>query len=147
MGILVGQQLRVDGNTVQSGMFSTEEFQRFPEAARIDDLTQVVPGREGRAVRLWALFEQCPPDSDVTHITLHASHDGFAASLPIADVKDVGLIVYELAGAPLTEETGGPFRFLIEKAAPCKTAELDACANVKYLDRIEYTIGKGLDTR
>jgi hypothetical protein len=50
-------------------------------------------------------------------------------------------------GEPLDTKAGGPFRFLIPNAAECKTAEMDTCANVKFLDRIELTAGKGRDTR
>ena len=43
--------------------------------------------------------------------------------------------------------TGGPIRFLIRDPAACHTGELDDCANVKFVDRIELTVAKGRDTR
>ena len=80
------------------------------------------------------------------HVTLH-SEDGFSASLAIADVRDLGIVLFEQDGGPLDSRFGGPFRFLIPNAAACKTADLDACANVKHLVRIELTTGAGRDTR
>ena len=40
-----------------------------------------------------------------------------------------------------------PIRFLIRDPAACRTDELDDCANVKFVDRIELTTSKGHDTR
>jgi hypothetical protein len=36
---------------------------------------------------------------------------------------------------------------MIRDPAACHTDELDDCANVKFVDRIELTAGKGRDTR
>ncbi len=96
---------------------------------------------------LRSLIERAGSTPSATHVTLHASSDGFAASVPIADVVDRALIVYRLEGEPLPGDKGGPVRFLIPNAAACKTAELDTCANVKFVDRIELCVGKGDDTR
>jgi hypothetical protein len=38
-------------------------------------------------------------------------------------------------------------RFLIRDPSACHTSELDDCANVKYLSRIELSVRKGRDTR
>ena len=70
-----------------------------------------------------------------------------SASVPLDDVKEIGILIYQLESEPLSVDAGGPIRFLIPNSAPCKTAELDACANVKYVDRIELTAGKGRDSR
>ncbi|MCA9038988.1 MAG: molybdopterin-dependent oxidoreductase [Planctomycetaceae bacterium] len=139
--------LTLTGTIKQPVQLSVMELDRLPEEGQIRDISQIVPGREGTAIRLATILDQFPPQPDATHLTLHASRDGFAASLPLDQVRDVGLILYKQGGDPLSAEQGGPFRFLIENAAPCKTAELDACANVKYLDEIEYSVGKGKETR
>ena len=44
-------------------------------------------------------------------------------------------------------DQGGPFRFLIRDPAACHTDELDDCANVKFLNRIELSVRRGRDTR
>ena len=60
---------------------------------------------------------------------------------------DTGVVIYALEGAALPVEKGGPTRFVIPNPAACQTAELDECANVKFLDRIEITAERGRDTR
>jgi DMSO/TMAO reductase YedYZ molybdopterin-dependent catalytic subunit len=62
-------------------------------------------------------------------------------------VRGEGVVVYKLAGKALGPEHGGPIRFLIRDPSACHTSELDDCANVKYLSRIELSIRKGRDTR
>jgi 2-dehydropantoate 2-reductase len=136
----------IDGATRQARSFTREELAIFPDEARIADVSSVVPGRQGEAVRLACLLDTSPRDETATHVTLHSA-DGFSASIPLADVRETGLILFQLNGQELPDSAGGPFRFLIPDAAACRTAELDACANVKSLVRIELTNGKGRDTR
>jgi len=50
------------------------------------------------------------------------------------------VLVYELAGEPLPESKGGPFRLVTPGLG-------DLCANVKGVARIEVTVGTGTDTR
>ena len=119
----------------------------FPEEARIDDVSQLNARRQGRAIHLRALLERVCVDAAATHVTLHASADDFSVSLPLEAARDVGILIYGNDGSPLDSAAGGPFRFLIPDAAACRTADLDACANVKFLDRIELTAGRGRDTR
>ena len=70
-------------------------------------------------------------------LVLSSSTDGFSATLPLDAAVEVGLVWFAGTDGPLTKEQGGPFRFLIPNAAECKTAVLDTCANVKFVDRIE----------
>ena len=65
----------------------------------------------------------------------------------VKSIRNEGILVYSVAGQPMTAEQGGPFRFLIKDPAACHTDELDDCANVKFVDRIELTDGPGRDTR
>jgi DMSO/TMAO reductase YedYZ molybdopterin-dependent catalytic subunit len=80
-------------------------------------------------------------------LTLHSSKDNFHASVPLDAVRDRAIIIYELDGQPLPEKSGGPFRFLIPDFAACHMAEVDECANVKFVDRIELTANRGFDNR
>jgi hypothetical protein len=80
-------------------------------------------------------------------MTLHATRDNFHVSIPLEAVKLQGLVIYKVGTESLTVKQGGPFRFLIRDFAACHSAELDDCANVKFLDRIELTQRKGMDTR
>ena len=56
-------------------------------------------------------------------------------------------MVYRLGDGRLGLEDGGPIRFLVRDPSVCNTGELDECANVKYLCRIELTTRRGRDTR
>ena len=62
-------------------------------------------------------------------------------------VRGESVVVYKLGGVGLGIENGGPVRFLIKDPSACHTSELDDCANVKYLSRIELSVKKGRDTR
>lgn len=139
--------LTIDGEVAHAATLTRAELSAFPDETRIDDVSQVEERRQGRAVQLSALLERVEPNSSATYVTLHASTDDFAASIPLEAASEVGILIYEIDGKPLDTKAGGPFRFLIPNAAECKTADMDACANVKFLDRIELTAGKGKDTR
>lgn len=115
---------------------------------QIADVSLVIPGRQGVAVRLGSLLESAGVNEGVTHITLTAEGGRFSASVPLAAVEGA-LIVYRLGGDPLPRTMGGPFRFLIPDARSCRDvgAAVDLCANVKFLEKIELTRGPGRDTR
>ena len=57
------------------------------------------------------------------------------------------MLIYRLDGQPLAASHGGPTRFFIRDHAACHTHEIDECANVKFVDHIEFTAGKGFDNR
>ncbi len=81
------------------------------------------------------------------YLTLHAERDDFHVSVPLEPLRGQGIVVYRLGPDPLGVEHGGPIRFLIRDPAACHTDQLDDCANVKYLSRIELTERRGRDTR
>ena len=140
------EALTIDGAVTSPASFDRAALNNLPADARIEDVTQLDANRSGKAVTLAGLLDRVEPTSEATHVTLH-SDDGFSASLAIADVRNLGIVLFEQDGKQLDSRFGGPFRFLIPNAAECKTAELDACANVKHLARIELTAGLGRDTR
>ena len=142
------QTLRISG-LVQTELeltaqqLATDVDTRF----QIADIADLLPKRAGAAIQLQGLLELCKPASAATHIGLHGSLDDFHASIPLAAVCDRGLIVHHLEGAILSVDQGGPFRFFIPDHAACQMDEIDECANVKFLDHIEFTAGKGHDNR
>lgn len=138
--------INIEGAVAQTQSLSRAELAAFPTEEKIADISTIEPRRQGEAIRLGSLLEKSQPDATATHVTLHSA-DGFSASIPIDSIRESGLIIFQHDGAPLADSAGGPFRFLIPNAAECRTAELDACANVKALARIELTAGKGIDTR
>ena len=139
--------LRVDGEVSRPLELSFEDLKAFPEADQVQDVSRFHPARNGDGVTLKSILERIGPSPAATYLTLHATDDDFAASVPLAAVRDEGIVVYQLDGASLPVSQGGPVRFLIRDPAACHTDELDDCANVKFVDRIELTAGKGRDTR
>ena len=139
--------LRVDGAVSQPLQLTFDDFAAMPANQQIADVSQFHPKRQGDAVTLEALLAKARPKPEATYLTLHATADDFHASVPLAEVRGEGLVVYRLAGGPLPVKNGGPIRFLIRNPAACHTDELDDCANVKFVDRIELTVGKGHDNR
>mgnify|MGYP002623877616 CR=1 FL=1 len=139
--------LKIDGEVSQPLELSFADFQAFPQADQVRDVSRFHPSRQGDGVALQAILDRVQPTAAATYLTLHASRDDFAASIPLAAVAAEGIVVYQVAGEPLPVERGGPVRFLIRDPSACHTAELDDCANVKFVDRIELTAGRGRDTR
>ena len=85
--------------------------------------------------------------SSAKYLTLHATADDFHASVPLEVVRERGILIYEVDGQPLPVSAGGPVRFYIPDYAACHSAEVDECANVKFVDRLELTAQPGQDNR
>lgn len=113
---------------------------------QVEDVSALAPGREGGAVRFSSVLEAVGAQSGAAFVTLEAEGD-FAASVPLDAIADQALILYALGDGPLPEEKGGPVRFLIPDPAACGTAEIDTCANVKFLRSIELSAERGRDVR
>ena len=136
--------LEIAGLVRQPRTYSFDELAAAP--GQVVDVSKLAPDREGSAVTLAALLELAQPTPDARFIRLEAEGD-YAASIPIDAVIDQALVMYRLGEGPLPEAKGGPLRFLIPDVAACQTADVDACANVKYLRRIELSAEQGRDVR
>lgn len=139
--------LLLTGSVANPLSLSAADLAALPAAAQIADVSRLDPKRAGRAVKLSALLELAQPNADAQYLTLHADRDDFHASLPLAAIRDRAVVIYELNAAPLPEKAGGPYRFLIPDHAACHTAEIDDCANVKYVARLELSATRGHDNR
>ncbi len=139
--------LTVDGAVEHPLTLTFEDLAALPEPAQVRDVSRFNPKRPGDGVALEALLEKARPRPEANYLTLHADRDDFHVSVPLQAVRGEGIVVYRLDGSGLGPEHGGPIRFLIRDPAACHTDELDDCANVKYLSRIELTVRKGRDTR
>jgi DMSO/TMAO reductase YedYZ molybdopterin-dependent catalytic subunit len=139
--------LVVDGAVNRTLRLSFSDLAAFTDEDQIAEVETFHPGRKGRAVDLRGLLRLADPRPEACFLTLHAGRDDFHVSIPLAEIRDRGMIVYQHGEAPLRPESGGPFRFLIRDPASCHSAELDDCANVKYLSRIELSVNRGRDTR
>ena len=140
-------QLKVDGQVDRPKVFSFEDLAAWPAERQVQDVSRFAPKRQGDAVRLSAILEAVQPSDAATHIGLHGTLDNFHASIPLAPVLESAFLIYRLNGQPLSVKDGGPFRFFIPDHAACHTDEIDECANVKFVDHIELTVGKGFDNR
>ncbi len=113
---------------------------------QVCDVSKIIAGRDGVAVRLAAIVQHAAVDPEATHLTVIADDDSFSASVPLAAVEDA-VLLYKLGEEPLPVSRGGPFRFLVPEAARQRSAEVDACANVKFVAVLRFTRGREDDTR
>ncbi|MFP6669088.1 MAG: molybdopterin-dependent oxidoreductase [Pirellulales bacterium] len=139
--------LRIDGEVNRPQTLTFADLTAIDAAHQIPDVGQLVASRKGRGVTLAGLLELCCPHESATYLTLHAEVDDFHASVPLESVRRTGFFIYDINGQPLEIATGGPVRFYLPDHAACHSAEVDECANVKFVDRIELTASKGFDNR
>jgi DMSO/TMAO reductase YedYZ molybdopterin-dependent catalytic subunit len=139
--------LKVEGAVDNPLALSFEALGALPEAAQVRDVSRFNAKRPGDGVALEALLAIARPKPEANYVTLHADRDDFHVSVPLQPIRGEGIVVYRHGDGPLAQEHGGPIRFLIRDPAACHTDELDDCANVKYLSRIELTVRRGRDTR
>ncbi len=139
--------LIVDGAVERPLRLAFEDFSAIPDEDQVRDVSGFPSRKEGGAVSFEALLTMARPRPEANYVTLHASRDDFHVSVPLGPIRSEAFLVYRLGDGPLPRERGGPVRFLIRDPSACHTSELDDCANVKYLDRIELTVKKGRDTR
>jgi DMSO/TMAO reductase YedYZ molybdopterin-dependent catalytic subunit len=141
----MSQALEICGHVQQPGKFDFEALTRLP--GQIADIATLVPGRTGGGVRLVSLLDAVQPFAEATHITVESSDGSFSASVPLAAVIESGVVLYRLGVQALSEQQGGPYRFLITDAQTCATGGVDLCANVKFVGRIALSTAPGKDTR
>ncbi len=140
----MANEIRVTGLVERPMELGYEGLAALP--GQIADVSALAPGRAGGAVQLSAVLDAAGARADAAFITLEAEGD-FAASVPLAAVAERALILYALGEGPLPEAQGGPVRFLIPDPAACGVAEVDQCANVKWLRSIELSAERGRDVR
>jgi DMSO/TMAO reductase YedYZ molybdopterin-dependent catalytic subunit len=140
--------LTIDGLVSQPQSWTFEDLNSLPADVQVSDVSEKIPSKNGVGLTLKGILETVRPTQDDYWLTFHASRDDFASSIPAdPDVIETGIVIYAIDGQPLPVEQGGPTRFMIPNPAACQTAELDECANVKFLDRIEISAERGKDTR
>jgi DMSO/TMAO reductase YedYZ molybdopterin-dependent catalytic subunit len=139
--------LIIDGAVEQPLTLSLADLASLPTSSQVPDVSRFHPQRCGDGVELEAILERVRPQAEANYLTLHAERDDFHVSVPLEPVRAEGIVVYHRGGEPLSAEQGGPIRFLIRDPSACHTSELDDCANVKYLSRIELSVRRGRDTR
>ncbi len=86
-------QLHIEGEVDSPQAFGFEDLVRLP--GQVEDVSQVIPGREGSAVRLQSLLAQVGSKDEVKYITLESTDGKFSASIPLEAVQDA-IIAYRL---------------------------------------------------
>ncbi|MBM4138720.1 MAG: 2-dehydropantoate 2-reductase [Nitrospira sp.] len=132
-------RVRIDGAVVQPISFDRMAIASLPEEHQLD-VSTVMPGMQGRGIRLKGLLDVPALAIDADHVAVHAVDGKYSACLTLQQAREYGVLVYELDGTPLPDSKGGPFRLVTPGLG-------DLCANVKGVGRIEVTKGPGRDTR
>lgn len=144
MGSGMSILLRVTGEVEREQALAFADLVGLPD--QVDDVSAVIPGREGTAVSLSAILAKAGRGPQAQHITLISGDGRFSASVPLAAVEGA-LVVYRLGPEALPVKKGGPLRFLIPNVEQCAIGGVDACANVKYLAEIRLSRDAGADSR
>jgi DMSO/TMAO reductase YedYZ molybdopterin-dependent catalytic subunit len=139
--------LRISGEVERSQQLSADDLAAIDAQYQIPDVSTLDPKRRGQAVKLAGVLALVGARPSATFLTLHSSADDFHASIPLAAVRDRAVLIYALDGEPLPVKAGGPLRFFIPDFAACHSADVDECANVKFVDHIELTAKRGHDNR
>ncbi len=139
--------LKITGRAEREMSLTFDDLSGVDAEQQIADMSAIDPKRKGAAVRLEGLLSLVGVKVEAAYLGLHASKDDFHASVPLEAVRERGLVIYRIDDGPLDEAAGGPVRFYIPDFAACHTAEVDECANVKFVDWIELTAEKGFDNR
>jgi DMSO/TMAO reductase YedYZ molybdopterin-dependent catalytic subunit len=139
--------LNITGEVAQPRTLTYDDLVSIDARHQVSDVSRLLPGRQGDAVRLAGIVELIRPTEKAKYLGLHSSTDNFHASIPLAAVLDRAVVIYRLNGQPLPAKAGGPVRFFIPDFAACHTHEIDECANVKFVDSLELTAQKGFDNR
>ncbi|HEY7531846.1 MAG TPA: 2-dehydropantoate 2-reductase [Nitrospiraceae bacterium] len=131
--------LRIDGAVVQPVTLDRSSVMKLPDEFHIE-LSSVMPNRKGKGVKLKGLLDVPAISVEADHVTFHSGDGQYAVSLTLQQASDCGILVYELDGQEIPIDRGGPFRLITPGLG-------DLCANVKGVNRIELTKGRGSDTR
>ena len=139
--------LKIDGAVEHPLSLGFADLAAFPDAAQFADVSRLHASRRGDGVTLDAILERAAVRPDAKYMILHADRDDFHVCVPLEALKGQGIVVYKLGPGALGVDQGGPIRLIIRDPSACNTGDLDDCANVKYLSRIELTERRGRDTR
>jgi 2-dehydropantoate 2-reductase len=132
--------LRIDGSVIQPIALDRQALSALPAEHQVEDVGVRQAGVQGKGILVKALLEIPALAIGTDYVTFHSEDGSFAASLPLRQAMDHGILIYEAHGGPLPAERGGPFRLVTPGLG-------DLCANVKGVGRIELSKGKGKDTR
>ncbi len=139
--------LRIHGDVAQPCELTFADLAAIDPQYQIANVSQLAGGRSGSAVTLAGLLQIARVNSSARYLGLHSTADNFHASIPLDGVRAKAFLIYQQAGQPLSVKAGGPCRFFVPDHLACHSAEIDECANVKFVDTLELTSAKGHDNR
>jgi DMSO/TMAO reductase YedYZ molybdopterin-dependent catalytic subunit len=139
--------LKITGAVEHPLELTFADLAAFPDPAQFADVSKLHASRRGDGVILDAILDRAALRPGARFLILHADRDDFHVCVPLEAIKGQGIVVYRLGSVALGLEHGGPVRLIIRDPSACHTGDLDDCANVKYLSRIEITERRGRDTR
>jgi len=116
-----------------------EALSRIDASHQIPDISLLIEGREGSAVRLSGLQQLAGAGEDARFVHVASDDGSFTANLPIDQAAAHGIVIYALGGEPLPQSLGGPFRLLLIEGYDCSV-------NVKFLARVEFVEDPGTHT-
>ncbi len=131
--------LSVAGLVEKEGKWDYETLSSLPKEDQVEEINQNNSGVIGSGIRLSALVRASRPLSDSDYITFTSQDEIYAASIPLDEALENGILIYKREGAPLPESKGGPVRLVFPEGE-------NDCCNVKSVKKIELTVGKGKDT-
>lgn len=112
------------------------------------DLRQMLPQESDLTTRgarwpfggvpLSVLAKIVAPHEGVNRVRLCSTADNFERTVPWQPLREVGWIVFRHGEQPLSQTQGGPVRLWIKGHSSCGVTELDSCANIKFLDKLEF---------
>src|SRR5215471_20662318 len=115
--------LTIAGEVTEPRSLTFADLAAIDGTYQVNDVSRLVPGRKGDAVRLAGILKLVQPRESAKYLGLHSSSDDFHASIPLEAVADRALVIYRLDGQPLPAKSGGPVRFFIPDFAACHTHE------------------------
>ncbi len=139
--------LTVEGEVGKQCKLTWNDLAAIDPRWQMEDVRQIDPKRMGGAIALEGILQLAEVKPSAEYLTIHSDRSDFHASIPLASVRDRGYLLYRQQDQPLETTAGGPVRFLIRDFAACHSSEVDECANVKFVDRIELSIERGFDNR
>ena len=139
--------LRITGDVETPRELTFADLAAINSQYQIADVSSLAGGRQGTAITLAGLLQVAGARSSAKYLGLHAAADNFHASIPLEGVLAKAFLIYALDGQPLSTKAGGPCRFFVPDHLACRSAEIDECANVKFVDTLELTTAKGHDNR
>ena len=90
--------LKIDGEVASPRDFTFRQLSEVDHAYQLVDMSSVDPSRHGDAVRLEGLLDAVGARESAKFLGLHSSHDNFHASIPLAEVRERGFVIYRLDG-------------------------------------------------